>query len=1080
MPHDVPEWLSQFDDPTLRRWFDVPTVERGADYARRGRVLAVEVLDGDVIRGQVAGSASQLYRVVIRPVGASARNAVRAGISLAPHMLSCLCSCPVGEDCKHCVAVLVELRNRARQHPTGAWRAQLQEMAGAVDSPTQTGREPMAIEYRRVGPDVEFKPMRLGKRGNWVKGNLRWDTLRYESTFLRSHLDVMQALADCGDRARSTSYSYYGYRRPTALTLSQLDHEVWSLLDEAQDVGVELVPASGTHPMLFGGPVLDLVVGIDHPDGDTSRLQVAPVVLSGEQALNPTALLGHPAHGVVLEAPDGGALVAGFRHALTHQQHDIATAPPVEIPGDDLAEFALQYLPQLARRVEIRLAPDVELPTVEPPKLLVEVTAVASDSLHPVTARVTLGYRYGGRDAGPDVTARSGIGLAIRDREAEQGLWPLVHQVMAGVDVPSPPPTEVVLEGAPALRLLAQLEGFEDHDDVVIVHRGDLTRAREVTGTKLGLSVDPVEGRDWFDLAIDMSVDGVPVPLPLLLRALAAGHDHLLLDSGAWISLDQPELERLRELLQEAELVVDPDDETLVRARLHREHASWFEDLAELGVVRREAQAWQEAARRLRTGRAEAPAAPPALLRAELRPYQLDGMHWLDFLQDMGMGGILADDMGLGKTLQALAAIALADERGQPGPVLVVCPSSVVGGWLEQAERFVPHLRCVALPQTARKRGTSLAEAIGEARIVITSYAVARLDVEEFAGIDWHMVFLDEAQFVKNPKGQTYKAMRQIGCGSRFCLSGTPLENNLMDLWSLLSLSVPGLFPDPVAFRSDYAKPVEAGGEGAAETLARLLRRIKPVMLRRTKESVAPELPPKQEQVIEVELAPAHRRIYDRRLTMERKKVLGLLGDLQRHRVEVLAALTRLRQLSLAAGLVDPADESVASAKIDVLAEMMADVVAADHQALVFSSFPSFLRLVEQRFKTEGIRTTYLDGRTRKRQERIDEFRSGKASVFLISLKAGGFGLNLTEADYVFVTDPWWNPAAEAQAIDRAHRIGQANTVMVYRLASTDTIEAKVMQLQQHKRELFSQVVDGGESAITGALSADDFRALLE
>nr|WP_269452027.1 DEAD/DEAH box helicase [Tessaracoccus coleopterorum] len=282
------------------------------------------------------------------------------------------------------------------------------------------------------------------------------------------------------------------------------------------------------------------------------------------------------------------------------------------------------------------------------------------------------------------------------------------------------------------------------------------------------------------------------------------------------------------------------------------------------------------------------------------------------------------------------------------------------------------------------------------------------------------------------------------------------------------------MFPDPKRFTSEYRKPIEAG---EVEVSARLRRRIRPLILRRTKSAVAAELPEKQEQIVPVELLPGHRRTYDRRLARERQVVLGLLGDLQRNRFSILRSLTILRQLSLAPSLVDE-EAAAGSAKIDALVEMLNEIVAEGHRALVFSQFTSFLSLVKQRLDREAIGFEYLDGRTRDRAARVAAFREGDAPAFLISLKAGGFGLTLTEADYVFILDPWWNPAAENQAIDRAHRIGQDKPVNVYRLVSTDTIEEKVLALQERKRNLFDAVV--GEGSDSGShLSADDIVGLL-
>jgi SNF2 family DNA or RNA helicase len=297
-----------------------------------------------------------------------------------------------------------------------------------------------------------------------------------------------------------------------------------------------------------------------------------------------------------------------------------------------------------------------------------------------------------------------------------------------------------------------------------------------------------------------------------------------------------------------------------------------------------------------------------------------------------------------------------------------------------------------------------------------------------------------------------------------------------MDLWAMLSIVAPGLFPDPKRFTEHYRTPIERGGD--PQVAASLRRRIRPLVRRRTKEQVAAELPPKQEQLLEVVLDPRHRKVYDTHLQRERRRVLGLVDDLQKNRFTIFRSLTLLRQLALAPALVDEAHAGVPSSKADAFLELLQEVVAEGHRVLVFSQFTRFLRIVRDRLDAVGLPHAYLDGRTRDREARIEEFRSGRAPAFLISLKAGGSGLNLTEADYVFVLDPWWNPAVEAQAIDRAHRIGQDRTVMVYRLVAADTIEEKVMALQERKRDLFARVLDDG-GALSGALTADDIRGLL-
>ena len=340
----------------------------------------------------------------------------------------------------------------------------------------------------------------------------------------------------------------------------------------------------------------------------------------------------------------------------------------------------------------------------------------------------------------------------------------------------------------------------------------------------------------------------------------------------------------------------------------------------------------------------------------------------------------------------------------------------------------------------------------------------------------WSGLILDEAQFVKNHHGKTFQCARKLDTPFKLAITGTPLENSLMDLWALLSIVAPGLYPNPRMFAKVYQKPIERGM--APELLSTLRRRIRPLMRRRTKEEVAPELPSKLEQIIDVSLTPRHAKIYQTHLQRERQKVLGLLKDMDKNRFEIFRSLTLLRQLSLDPALIDDAYEKVGSSKADVLIDQLTEVVAEGHRALVFSQFTGYLKRIRARLDAEGLTYSYLDGRTRKRQEAIDAFTGGNAPVFLISLKAGGFGLNLTEADYCFILDPWWNPATEAQAVDRAHRIGQTKTVMVYRFVASNTIEEKVMELKVRKQKLFASVMDG-DGAMSSALNADDIRGLL-
>ena len=503
----------------------------------------------------------------------------------------------------------------------------------------------------------------------------------------------------------------------------------------------------------------------------------------------------------------------------------------------------------------------------------------------------------------------------------------------------------------------------------------------------------------------------------------------------------------------------------------------------------------------------------PTGLQATLRPYQVEGFQWLSFLYEQRLGGILADDMGLGKTVQALALLAHAieehraasertTERGESvepfAPFLVVAPTSVITNWAAEAERFLPEAKVVAITETTAGK-TPLAERIAGAHLVLTSYTLLRMDeeaytgyartlgrtVDEFTGEQsapegWGALLLDEAQFVKNTGTRAWSIARAMPARTKIAMTGTPIENNLMELWALLAIVADGLFPSARAFRDLYARPAESGEDPAhaAATAARLRRRIRPLMLRRTKELVAAELPAKNDTRVNLPLAPGHRRIYDTHLQRERQKVLGLLEDMDKNRFTIFQSLTLLRRLALDAALIDPeAYAGVSSVKRDYLVQQLPDLLEKGHRVLVFSQFTGYLKSISARLAEEGIGHLYLDGSTRNRAEVIEAFTSGQEPVFLISLKAGGFGLNLTEADHVFIMDPWWNPAAEQQAVDRIHRIGQDKEVHVYRLVAEGTIEEKVMQLKESKAALFDAVVGEGEFA-SAAVTAEDVREL--
>jgi SNF2 family DNA or RNA helicase len=470
----------------------------------------------------------------------------------------------------------------------------------------------------------------------------------------------------------------------------------------------------------------------------------------------------------------------------------------------------------------------------------------------------------------------------------------------------------------------------------------------------------------------------------------------------------------------------------------------------------------------------------PVNLQAELRHYQQQGLNWLQFLREYKFAGILADDMGLGKTIQTLAHLLLEKQSGRmTRPCLIIAPTSLMSNWRRETERFTPDLKVLILQGAERKQ---LFDKINDYDLVLTTYPLLPRDEETLLGHDYHYLILDEAQTVKNPASLAAQLVRRIKTNHRLCLTGTPMENHLGELWAQFDFLMPGFLGDNANFRKRYRTPIEIHGD--SEQKSRLSRRLAPFMLRRTKQEVAGELPPKTEIIRSVPLYAKQAALYESiRLTME-KKVREAIAEkgLSRSHITILDALLKLRQTCC-----DPrtlslkeAQKVKESAKLDLLMEILPEQLEEGRRILIFSQFTRMIALIEAELDHRNIAYSKLTGQTRKRDEAIERFKSGEANVFLISLKAGGVGLNLTEADTVIIYDPWWNPAAESQAADRAHRIGQDKPVFVYKLITENTVEEKIIAMQERKRALADSIYKDSGKEESLKLTAEDLTALFE
>jgi superfamily II DNA or RNA helicase len=1101
MRHQIPVVT---DHHELRRDLGSGTYSRGLGYANAGRVLDW-AWDGAgcTLTGTVQGSRRYVATVWFTPVQHQAEPA---------EFVSGRCTCPVAFDCKHVAALVIASLTdtvAAAERPGYGVLNWTQALDAALAVPATASRDvgsPLALALGIAPGDtadlsLSARLMRPGKKG-WVAGELSWSTLsrpthrQYDPTqvsLLEELYRSYQAGAASDLRSGAGYGDWYRYGRSSqerTIDLAEVGtRALRPLLTDLIAAGVLLIHAK-SHTEI-PAPV-SATAELDIRSDGAGDAVVIPVLRVGEMASDwVPALFTRDGSGVVLTDPAARThpdeqtwpvrLVYLDRAMPPGLASLFAAQGALRVPAAQVEDFRTGYVPRL-RRVATLTSGDSSfaLPDVSPPELVIHAGYETGHELE-----LNWAWRYV-LDGTPRLCQIEGQ-AGFRDAVAERAILDSLRGPL-GTALPDEHGTPRRLRGLETMRFSTEfLPLLRDQPGVLVEIDGVVPDYREVgESLRIGLSTSEVPGQtDWFDLGITITVDEVGVPLREVFTALARDEDHLLLPDGGWFSLRKPQLQELRRLIEEARALQERPDGEL---RVSRYQAGLWEELRSIGVVEQQAAAWQRQVEGL-LNLAELPApAPPAGLVAELRPYQLTGFQWLTFLWEHGFGGVLGDDMGLGKTVQALALIAHARERvpGAP-PFLIVAPTSVVSNWRSEAARFTPGLNTVAITDTMRRRGAQLGDMVAGADIVLTSYTLFRLDNDSYAAHDWSGLLLDEAQFVKNHRSQAHACARRLPAPFKVAMTGTPLENNLMELWALLSVGAPGLFPHATRFAESYARPIEgrvgtaSGTIDKADRLATLRRRVRPLLLRRTKEQVAAELPPKQEQVLEVELGPRHRRVYDRHLARERQKVLGLLDDPDRNRLLIFRSLMLLRRLSLHAGLVDDEHAGLPSAKIDALVEHVHELVAGEHRTLVFSQFTGFLHLVRDRLTAEGIPTCYLDGRTRKRAEEVQRFRDGAAPVFLISLKAGGFGLNLTEADYCFLLDPWWNPAAEAQAIDRIHRIGQTRSVHVYRLIAANTIEAKVLALAARKAELFADVMgdDGAESFARG-LSVSQVRALFE
>ena len=1082
--------------------FDQNALKRGLAYAKEDRVEILTIQDM-VILATCIGSAGRRY-------------SQRITLDMAedgPDVLG-ECSCPVALNCKHCAAALYALQSRS-DHPEGTQSKPLTQLGQTLSPELHNWVQALEAPPEEAEP----KPDRKG-RALYFRIMMDRETC---------HLCVMKGTRRANgalELARVSSLPELIYYPPRYVT--ENDQRLLRLIDAQRHRGG--LPGDIVMDGIAGAELFEYALATGHLQFEDAMpcLQPGPqrhaefrwvrldngsyrgVWYSEDRPLSRVLPLD-PLYYVDLENGQAGKVSHDLDPFIASQLSRAPTVPEeLIIPLSHRLNALNRRVPTPTRvRSEdidnIQPRPHLTLGSLEFSAYMPKTGRMQRQTQH----RAALAFNYdgllaSGNDEKPlnrlvgDTSQRIRRQLqaeqAMRKTLRELGFKPATRQSKALPDSAGEmfqlPDDEAWLlfarESLPRLREA----GWE-----IDVHRDFAFNLQEVDDWYATLEETP--GHEWFDLELGIVVDGqrhslLPIVLqllrssPELLRpselARRSDDEHLLIDLNRGrqdspalrVALPYGRIKAVMGTLGELYL-----HESAVGPSLRLERA----DVARLNAIDHLPLLWEggehlrDLGRRLRDAR-DLQVEPPKGLNASLRPYQQQGLNWLQALREMGTGGILGDDMGLGKTLQTLAHLLLEKENGRlQQPALAVMPTSLVPNWLDEAQRFAPSLRVLALHGPGRSKHFN---ALCGHDLILTTYALMPRDLEHLRTVPWSFLILDEAQNIKSSTSKAAQAAYELQAGQRLCLTGTPMENNLGELWSLFHFLMPGWLGDLKRFNQHYRTPIERHGD--SERMAHLASRIRPFLLRRTKEQVATELPAKTEMIHWVELSDAQRDTYETvRVAMD-KKVRDEIArnGAARSQIVILDALLKLRQvccdLRLVKG-VEAKGNQADKGKLGSLMEMLEELLSEGRRVLLFSQFTSMLALIEAQLNKREIRYSLLTGDTRDRRTPVQQFQNGDSEVFLISLKAGGTGLNLTAADTVIHYDPWWNPASENQATDRAYRIGQDKPVFVFKLITRGTVEEKIQQLQQEKAALAAGLLDGGQAG-QWRLGDDEIEAL--
>ncbi len=1063
----------------IRDNFPSSYFNRGRHYFNAGQVTSITVLD----EGE---DSVELEAITLGSGGNSYYQSVDITWAADEVIISGICSCPVGHDCKHVVAACLQYQAdfapAQRKKPAdAACMSWLDEFVEDASGSENRGNAEFVLYLltptNQPGQlTVELLVTRHLKRGGLGKGrtiNLgQLSNEYYSPDYLQeADTDIVRLLEACPKKSWAAPLILEGEVGFAAM-LKMVESERCHFIDK-----------DGPKVQMSDARALNLEWLRDH--ADNARLKCS-VVGGGEPLVTAPALYLDRKDGLI-------GLLSGADYTVK-QMKKLLTPP--DVPAAYLSRFSQKLVvtmpdsvppPETVETLEIKQPPQ--------PRMRITAESGPGEDIY----RINLDFLYANYPlpALPfnevEVLSTDNVLVRVwRDRKREWaaiehlksfGFEAFYHESGVGVFFLS--------MAKKHLEAVSRWQAFMAQTVPQLVDEGWLIEQDESFQLTFHQSdewhAEIEDGNDWFDLRFDIEINGEKRPLLPLITSALTHYDLQELPETLTIPIEnseylmisrekiQPILDILYELYDSESLNSDGS------LRMSRFDAGRVDELAQLSGNESQWQggkALRELGKKLNNFDGIQPVGTPEGLQAELREYQQQGLNWLQFLREYQFGGILADDMGLGKTVQTLAHLLLEKEQGRmTSPCLIVAPTSLMSNWQREAARFAPALKVVILQGADRHQHF---DDIDQYDLVLSTYPLLVRDEQVLLKHRYHYLVLDEAQVIKNPKAKAARVVRKIECNHRLCLTGTPMENHLGELWALFDFLAPGLLGDSRQFNQLFRVPIEKNQDFQQQQ--RLGKRVAPFMLRRSKGEVASELPEKSEIIRTVSLGSKQAALYESiRISME-KKVREAIANkgLARSHITILDALLKLRQCCCDPQLLKlkQAKAVTSSAKLDLLMTMLPEMVEEGRRILLFSSFTQMLAIIEQQLIKHNISYSKLTGQTRKRDDAIECFKSGRADVFLISLKAGGVGLNLTEADTVIHYDPWWNPAAENQATDRAHRIGQNKAVFVYKLITENTLEEKIITMQAKKQALIEGVYKKGAAADQVKLNSDDLKAL--